>query len=64
MVCYTKKGFIKTTNYNKTSISLSFFNFRNEYSGVSVQGEAKVEQNGNSIKIGDLNFRLKIDKIK
>jgi len=37
--------------------------YQNEYSGVSVQGEAEVEQNGNSIKIGDLNFRLKIDKI-
>eukprot|EP00092_Neocalanus_flemingeri_P088210 GFUD01111428.1.p1 GENE.GFUD01111428.1~~GFUD01111428.1.p1 ORF type:complete len:184 (+),score=54.83 GFUD01111428.1:50-601(+) len=38
--------------------------YRNEYSGVTVKGAAKIEKNGNNIFVGKMNFTLKLNKIK
>jgi len=37
--------------------------YRNEYSGVTVDGRAKIEKNGNNIRVGEIKFRLKLKKI-
>lgn len=37
--------------------------YRNEYSGVTVDGKAIIEKNGNNIQVGEMSFRLKLNKI-